>query len=499
MLVNHVNPVKNWVQYVSNPAIERLDSRITKCMSATNRTTYCYWLCWYASETFAYDDDGNQTLVTTFTGRWQVTYNGENRPVRWEIVSSNSNTPNSNTQTLLQMSYDHMGRRRTKNAQRFIYDGYLQLADNNGNIYVWDPAEPVATRPLVWLVLRSLGEGGYYTHDGNKNVSEVVAIDNDIAAHYDYAPFGALTAQRHMLSIANPWRFSSEYFDSSMDVYYFIHRQFNYQYGRWLSRDLIEIQSLYAYVQNSPISFFDMMGLYGKDVHYEFVYLYLMKLGASNAYEVSLGSQAPDHYWRTDPIVGGSMVRALFHNLNGLNATERKCFRKCVVWLAETADSDFLRGIYLHVIGDTYAHQDVDGSGYGKDLGHLFDGIDPDDVRRSDDKYGEIGLERFKAFIQELSRVLGSNDKTREFTDSVLGKLAEKDDNGNYAYQSLSEVLGTFVNGVVAPDEDYGEEDEDVNAVRMKNIDVARKQLLKCLRCVKPNIFKYKRKHRRRR
>ena len=81
----------------------------------------------------------------------------------------------------------------------------------------------------------------------------------------------------------------------------------------------------------------------------------------------------------------------------------------------------------------------------------------------------------------------------------MLGKLAEKDDNGNYAYQSLSEVLGTFVNGVVAPDEDYGEEDEDVNAVRMKNIDVARKQLLKCLRCVKPNIFKYKRKHRRRR
>ena len=47
-----------------------------------------------------YDADGNETLVKTATGIWQVTYNGENRPVRWELVSSNSNTPNSNTQTL---------------------------------------------------------------------------------------------------------------------------------------------------------------------------------------------------------------------------------------------------------------------------------------------------------------------------------------------------------------------------------------------------------------
>ena len=64
-------------------------------------------------ETFIpqFDDDGNQTLIQTTTGIWFVTYNGENRPVLWERVISDSNTQNSNTQTLISMSFDRMGRR----------------------------------------------------------------------------------------------------------------------------------------------------------------------------------------------------------------------------------------------------------------------------------------------------------------------------------------------------------------------------------------------------
>ena len=30
-----------------------------------------------------YDADGNQTLIKTETGVWSVTYNAENRPIRW--------------------------------------------------------------------------------------------------------------------------------------------------------------------------------------------------------------------------------------------------------------------------------------------------------------------------------------------------------------------------------------------------------------------------------
>ena len=56
----------------------------------------------------------------------------------------------------------------------------------------------------------------FYAHDGNKNVSEVFyyALGNGIAAHYDYAPFGAVTATGAR-ALTNPFRFSSEFYDNS--------------------------------------------------------------------------------------------------------------------------------------------------------------------------------------------------------------------------------------------------------------------------------------------
>ena len=57
----------------------------------------------------------------------------------------------------------------------------------------WDPTEPIATWPLFTQC--GTGYKFFYTFDGNKNVSEMVHFEtrNGIAAHYDYAPFGAVT------------------------------------------------------------------------------------------------------------------------------------------------------------------------------------------------------------------------------------------------------------------------------------------------------------------
>ena len=145
-----------------------------------------------------FDDDGNQTLVKTATGVWHVAYNGENRPVLW-----------NQSGVLLAMSYDRMGRRvaMVKSEEQsvaqqlvFAYNGYLQIErkklDNTSlscwqaEQFVWDPTESVSTRPLVW---NRDGVSLFYTHDGNKNVSEVISYGIDVLAHYEYAPFGALT------------------------------------------------------------------------------------------------------------------------------------------------------------------------------------------------------------------------------------------------------------------------------------------------------------------
>ena len=208
-----------------------------------------------------YDDDGNQTLIKTATGIWSVTYNGENRPILWENVSPNSSTPNSFTPPLISMSYDRMGRRVTKNDQRFVYNGYLQIADNDGNTYIWDCTEPVATRPLVWKRGTSVA---YYTHDGNKNVSEVIASNNDIAAHYEYAPFGALTVSRGVSAAINPFRFSSEYAEDDTATVYYNYRHYEPVTGRWMQRDPagdVGILALHVFVKNSPITEVDVIGL----------------------------------------------------------------------------------------------------------------------------------------------------------------------------------------------------------------------------------------------
>ena len=97
--------------------------------------------------------------------------------------------PNSSSPPLISMSYDRMGRRVTKNDQRFVYDGYLQVANERTvsnelvrQSFVWDPTESVATRPLAWF--GSNAPPRLYTHDGNKNVSEVVAAASGfLAAH----------------------------------------------------------------------------------------------------------------------------------------------------------------------------------------------------------------------------------------------------------------------------------------------------------------------------
>ena len=130
-----------------------------------------------------YNAEGKRTSLENLAGQitttawdgWSVTYNGENRPILWTCLHSDNQTISN--QTAISMSYDRMGRRVAKNDQRFVYDGYLQIVDNCDNTYVWDCTEDVATRALVWGHSSS---SAYYAHDGNKNVSEVVADNGGV-------------------------------------------------------------------------------------------------------------------------------------------------------------------------------------------------------------------------------------------------------------------------------------------------------------------------------
>lgn len=219
-------------------------------------------------ETFAYDDDGNQTLITTKTGLWRVTYNGENRPIRWESLAAESDNQTISNQTILTMAYDHMGRRREKNNQRFFYDGCLQIAEFTAvipyssfllrNSYAWDSTEPVATRPLAWFCGDSVM---CYTHDGNKNVSDAIDFDGTLSVHYEYAPFGAIIIQRGTSAALNSWRFSSEYAEDDTATVYYNYRHYEPVTGRWLCRDPYKEEEDTFFVNNDSIGLLDWLGL----------------------------------------------------------------------------------------------------------------------------------------------------------------------------------------------------------------------------------------------
>ncbi len=221
-----------------------------------------------------YDADGNATLIKTTTGTWQITYNGENRPVRFE---------NAGTQTVVECGYDSLGRRFEKKVtvagtlvlhERYAYRGYLQIAafDVAGTqepalkrVIYWDPTEETATRPLAISIV---GDNVYFpTVDLTKNVCELVDFYGNVAATYDYAPFGNVSAGTPSGSAvpANPLQWSSEICDSELDLVYYNYRHYSPTDGRWLSRDPIEEErglNLYTFIENNVVQQIDITGSY---------------------------------------------------------------------------------------------------------------------------------------------------------------------------------------------------------------------------------------------
>ena len=222
-----------------------------------------------------YDADGNQTLVKTSTGIWTVTYNAENRPVKFESEDGG---------TTVECAYDSMGRRFEKKVTvggttgfhaRYLYRDYLQVAecDLTGETpelvrsYLWDPSEPEATRVLAMTRWEANGtqvkEHLYCMHDAMKNVTSLFGEARGRRALYEYRPYGGLVTSEGNMAQENKFRFSCEYMDDELGLIYYNYRHLNPRDGRWISRDPIMEQggwNLFAFVNNNGIINFDYLG-----------------------------------------------------------------------------------------------------------------------------------------------------------------------------------------------------------------------------------------------
>ncbi|NLX21214.1 MAG: RHS repeat-associated core domain-containing protein [Phycisphaerae bacterium] len=113
----------------------------------------------------------------------------------------------------------------------------------------------------------------WYFYDGNGNVGQVpryAAQANPpvtLGAHYEYDAYGqTLTvhdADASGYAAANPFRFSTKWFDAETGLGYWGYRYYTPDLGRWMSRDPIEEQgglNLYLFTQNQSPNMLDLLG-----------------------------------------------------------------------------------------------------------------------------------------------------------------------------------------------------------------------------------------------
>ena len=252
------------------------------------------------SESFAYDADGNLTS----DGTWTLEWDAENR-----LRSIYKTTPSQGTDKKLVFEYDYMGRRVRKQVfswdptlnggagdwkstpdtdQRFVYDEWNVVLVLNGKSsntiiykYTWGldlsgqtgqgSAEGIHGAGGIGGLLACQDVTGahqgiyWFLYDANGNVGQVVkdATGYPVVAHYEYDPYGNFLSGSGTYADANPFRFSTKWWDVEVGMYYYGYRYYSPKLGRWLSRDPIEEWggiNLYQFTGSCPIINVDALG-----------------------------------------------------------------------------------------------------------------------------------------------------------------------------------------------------------------------------------------------
>ena len=212
-----------------------------------------------------YNADGCITNLASANGTW----NGENRLV--EIYDDTAGYK-------LEFTYDYQGRRVRKKVYsgssttswtlsadlKFVYDGYklIEILDGQNSDAILQKFLWSSTPLSVYDA--SASATYYYFADANKNIGQLMDSSGNTVAKYEYSPFGVQTLSTGTYASTNPFRFSSEYFDTETNLVYYNLRYYSPDLGRWLSRDPIEEaggNNLYAMVNNNPVNSWDSLGM----------------------------------------------------------------------------------------------------------------------------------------------------------------------------------------------------------------------------------------------
>ncbi len=227
-----------------------------------------------ASQDVSHDSDGN----ILEDGRWSYEWDAENRLKRMtKLVASEE-------AMTLAFTYDQQGRRRSKvvttgsgagtitQETRFAWDGWIMIGQWNHTTtitgvqtYLWgldlSNSEQGAGGIGGLLAVSCDTETLLPFHDGMGNIQTVSdASSGTLDAVVDYGPFGERVGSP---TSANPFWYSSKFFDEETGFAYYGYRYYNPETGRWLNRDPIGERggvNLYGFVGNNPVNQIDALG-----------------------------------------------------------------------------------------------------------------------------------------------------------------------------------------------------------------------------------------------
>ena len=204
-------------------------------------------------EELLYDDDGN--LIQD--GRWQYTWNGENRLIKAiELIAPTNRQPYE-----VNYAYDHRGRMTWKSVApttgppiktiNYLWDDYNIIAENITSDFVTKTTYNIWGLDLSGTHQGAGGIGGLLkvvknnesftaTYDGNGNVTDYVSSDGTIAAHYEYSPFGKIVVQSGILASSFTHRFSTKPWCTTIELHEYLLRKYSPILGQWISIDPID-------------------------------------------------------------------------------------------------------------------------------------------------------------------------------------------------------------------------------------------------------------------